>query len=419
MRALLIGAACAAPMLVPLSAQNAVLRTLLDRDRGDAPPARLVVVDAKGSRALADGFSSLLSSETLRVYAVPVQDLAMGGAETRAALAKQPQWFLLEAKSDAVLAGGMTLPSPAALAQILERAGFRDRARELRAYLKRDPDSLEARDQLLSVLRQRGEAAALRFLGVQVESPEERLERGDEAALFEDGSTKADLSKAKPLNPVQDLEAWSAFTGELDAAFRGGQWRELDQAWLRGGRPLDEASPTLQGLYLRWMPEVEAALREDPSSESLWALWCWMSQATGGHRLGPLLASLQPSPLTPKGDWPPPRAARLWLETAKTPADWAALKAHYEAVWEEGFHSLRERSVEKSSIPWERDWSEALAPLIESCLRSGDAARAESLLRGAMSASAWSGLSARASALAARCGKPALAKRWAAWGAAR
>ena len=406
-------------MLFPLRAQTAVLRTLLDRDRGDAPPARLVIVDAKGSRALSDGFSGLLGSEALRVYAVPVQSLAMGGSEAHAAQTKQPQWLLLDTQSEAVLAKGLTLPSAAAFAQVLESAGFHDRARELRAYLKRDPDSLEARDQLLSILRQRGEAAALRFLGIQVESPEERLERGDDTALFEDGSTKADLSKAKPLSPVQDLEAWSAFTGELDAAFRGGQWRGLDLAWLRDARPLDEASPTLQGLYLRWMPEVENALRENPSSESLWALWCWMSQATGGHRLGPLLASLQPSPLTPKGDWPPPRAARLWLETAKTPADWAALKAHYEAVWEEGFHPLIQRSVEKSSIPWERDWADALAPLIECCLRSGDAARAESLLRGAMSASTWSGLPARASALAARCGNPVLAKRWAAWGGAR
>jgi len=263
------------------------------------------------------------------------------------------------------------------------------------------------------VLRQRGEEAAQRFMGIRMDSAKERLERGDLAgALDPQAAPEADLSRAKPLDPVQDLQAWSAFAQAFDTVFRGGQWRELDMPWAREGRALDAASPTLQGLYARWMPAVEEALRQNPSSEPLWSLWCRMSGATGGARLRPLLDSLRPSPLTPKSGWPPQPVARMLLASAKTPGDWAALKDHYEAAWEDGSHPLLQRPVEKSAFPWESDWADCLGPLLECCLRTGDAARADALLRGAMDASRWAPLAAKASALAARCGQPALAARW-------
>ena len=315
-----------------LSAQTAVLRTLMERGSEGAPPATLWVVDAKGGHALADGFSGLLGSPPLQVYQVPLRAMALDTPAGREALQSHglsaaPQWYLADARSGALLARGSALPSASAFAQTLEQAGFHDRAKELEAYLKRNPASLEAHEQLLEVLRQRGEAAAQRFMGVQADSAEEQVERGDLAGL--QGAPDADLSQAKPLDPVQDLEAWSAFAQAFDTVFRSGQWREMEMPWTREGRPLDIASPTLQGLYLRWMPAVEEALRQDPSSGPLWSLWCRMSSANAGARLRPLLGSLRPSPLTPRSEWPPDAAARMLLASAKTPGDWAALKDHY------------------------------------------------------------------------------------------
>ena len=338
-------------------------------DEGDpvAPPAILWVVDGKGASSLAEGFSALLQTPELRIYQVPLKTAKLDGAGLSAlrthGLAAAPQWFLLDSRTDAVLTKASVLPKAAAFAQALEAAGFRDRAKELQAYLKRDPDSLEAHDQLLRVLRARAEASALRVMGVQEDSPRLRLERGEIEPVI-DLLTPADLSTAKLLNPVQDLEAWSAFTGELDADFSSGRWREMDMIWLGEARAIDAASPTLQGLYLRWMPTVEDALRQDPSSDPLWLLWGWMSEATGGRRLRPLLASLQPSPLTPRSQWPPMFAAQMLLASAKTPEDWTALKDHYEAVWEDGSRFLwTERA--KEDLMLAMDWSECLGPLLE------------------------------------------------------
>ena len=357
---------------------------------------------------MADGFAALLQAPELRAYQVPLKAGRMEGAMLdalrRHGLAASPQWFLLDARTDAVLAGGPALPKADAFAQTLEAAGFRDRAKELQAYLKRNPDSLEARDRWLRVMRARGEAEALRLMDLR--------------AARSGRSAAPDRAPAQPLDPVQDLEAWSAFTQELDSDFSSGRWREMDMAWLREARPLDAGSSTLQGLYLRWMPTVEGALREDPSSDPLWALWAWMSEATGGRRLGPLIASLRPSPLAPPSAWPTPAAARLMMAAAKTPDDWLALKRHYEAVWEDGSHPLSEKATGAGDLLLAQDWADALAPLLECCLRAGAPQQADALLRNAFAATRWPSLPAKASALAARCGDRTLASRWASLGAA-
>lgn len=404
-----------------LGAQTAVLRTLMDRDAASVPPpATLCIVDTQGGHALSDGFAALLQTAGLRVYQVPVRGFTLGSAAGKAFTAEHhlpsaSQWLLLDARTDAVLARGAQLPAAAALAQDLEQAGFRDRAKELQAYLKRNPQVIEAREQLLDLLRRRGEVAAQRVMGIEAPSSRDRLERGDLAGALAAGDDpgRGDLSQAKPLDPVQDLEAWSAFAQEFDTAFRSGLWREMDLAWTREGRPLDGASPTLQGLYLRWLPAVEAALREEPGSGPLWSLWIWMSQALGGRPLRPLLDSISPSPLASKSEWPPAPVARQLLATARTPADWRSLREHYQALWEDEPHALRD-TPGTDTLLFERDWDQCLGPLLECCLRGSDTSQADALLRGAMAASRWGDLASKGAALATRCGQLSLAARWSA-----
>ncbi|HJW08428.1 MAG TPA: hypothetical protein VJ483_02270 [Holophagaceae bacterium] len=409
-----------------LGAQTAVMRVLMDRDEVDAP-ALLCIVDAPGSRALSEGFTALLQREELKAFQVPVKVFRLGSGAERDFLARhfleaKAQWTLIDRKGSKLLAQGETLPSIPAFAQDLEQAGFRDRGKELRAYLKENPRSLEAHDQMLTLLRRRGEATAQRLMGVQVPSRKVGLQGGDLGGYLGalDAPAQADLSQAAPLDPTQDLEAWGAFVQELDTVFRSGQWQELDMAWLREARFLDEASPSLKGLYQRWQPAVEAALQDAPQSEPLWSLWLWMSQARGGRPLRPLLASLRPSPLAPAAEWPPAKVLRALFATAHTPEDWRALEDHFRARWITEPHTLRDAPPVDGAPDashaglLEQDWKANLEPLLEACLRCGDTQRADLLLIEALDASHWTALAAKASAVAGRCGQPRLAVRWAA-----
>ncbi|HET8714960.1 MAG TPA: hypothetical protein VFM16_03975 [Holophagaceae bacterium] len=383
----------------PLAGQGAVARVLMAREWAiqDAPPATLALLPAAGDDGFRAAFAGLLDHPALAALRVPTQVLAPADPEARrlraqAGLGPGSAWCLVEPGTRRLAGHGTGLPAEPALQQALLAAGFRDRAAELTAYLRRQPDNLEARSLLLKVLWDRGALRALRDRG------------GPETA------------PAVTPDPVRDLELWSPFTGAFDAAFRDGRWRELDLDWLQDAPAVEARSPTLQGLYIRWLPEVEGALREDPSSEALWALWCRMSGATGGRHLDALLASLAPSPLTAPGDWPPEGAARLLVAAAKTPADWQALETHFAAAWATGSHPLQDRAARGAEEALEADWRTSLEPLLTCELHLGATARAEAALRAALEASRWPALPAKAAALAERCGQKALAARWAALG---
>jgi hypothetical protein len=414
-----------------LCAQTAVLRVLMARDALDtSTPATVMVLETKGDRSLSQGFDELLQKNEVKAFQVPFQTYKLGSSEAQKLAARhrleaKPQWLLV-ARGDRVLAKGTSVPSPAAFTQELVSAGFHDRVKELRTYLKDHPESLEARERLIALLRQRSEAAAQRLMGIEVSAPKVRLEQDGLAGYFQaaDALPQADLSEATLLTPAQDLEAWSAFAQELDQAFRSGAWRELELAFTREGRPLDAASPTLRNLYQRAQPEVEAALRQDPGSEPLWDLWVWMAQALGGGGLRPLLATLTPSPLTSKGQWPPDRAVRLLLATAHTPQDWRALQDYFQDRWDGTPQMLREQLPERPLTSGgmqttevallEREWASTLEPFLESSLRCGEVSKADAILRETLDACRWSALPAKAAGVANRCGQNLLATRWAA-----
>ncbi|HJV21696.1 MAG TPA: hypothetical protein VJ570_03315 [Holophagaceae bacterium] len=400
-------------LALPLRPQAAMLRAHLDQ-ASEAAPARLVILDAPGTRALQTGFRTLLQAPALRGFQVSLQGFDLGtalGREQAAALhgGAKAQWLLVGIDGQ-VKARGAELPEGEAFAKALTEAGFQDLARALARYLQQVPDSLAARERLLAELRARGERTAQRLLGLAVETPRERLDRGDVGAWQRalGDPTAADLSGARRLEPAEDLDAWGPFAQALDQAFQQGVWSEMDFAWTREGRPLDAASPTLRGLYVRWLPAVEGALRRQPESEPLWDLWRWMQAATGGPRIRFLLARLVPSPLAPPDQWPPDPAAQALLRTARTPDDWRAVHEVYAARWQ----ALVPPEAGAGDPILEQVWERTLAPLLESALRAGDLGTAEADLRDALLRTRWPALPARAAALAQRCGQLVPAARW-------
>lgn len=372
-------------LAAPLAAQGAMQQAHESKEIPPAP-ATLILLDAKGSSTLRDAFAELMRRPELRDFEVPLRTTTLGSGGERTFLARyglkpKAQWALV--KRRAVLAQGDAPPDADRFLRELQAAGFRDLVKELGAFLRQNPDRLDARDQLLALLRSRAERTA---------------ERRREATV--------------PENPVQDLDAWGAFAQELDSAFRTGQWRELDLPWLRSAKPLDGDSPTLRVVYHRWMPTVEAALQRHPESDPLWTLWLWMERAVDSGRLPALLATLHPGPLATEDQWPPEGVTQALLRGAKRPQDWRALRDLLLARWMALPRTLRERAGDPQSPLLDQEWTGILAPLLECCLRAGDTGQADALFVETLG-SRWAELPSRGAALARRCGQPQLASRWA------
>ncbi len=399
---------------LPLRTQTAMLQAHLDRQAPEAP-AHLVILEAPGSKALQAAFHALLQTQALRGFQVPLEGFDLGtalGREQAAAHRRpaKPQWLLVGAGGQ-LQTKGVEPPDAEAFAKALLEAGFQDRARALQAYLKQVPESLSAREALIAELRTRGERTAQRLLGITVDTPRERLAKGDVGAWRRSlgDPASSEVKTARSLEPAEDLDAWGPFAQALDEAFRLGIWQEMDFEWTREGRPLDGASPTLRGLYSRWLPTVEGALPQQPESESLWPLWRWMQAATEGSRLRLLMARLVPGPTSSPELWPPEPALAALRAAARTADDWRALHEAYRARWD----ALPvPEAVPHQPAALDPLWDQTLGPLLESALWAREVGLAEADFQDALLKTRWGNLPAKAASLAQACGHPALAARW-------
>ncbi|MBI1753619.1 MAG: hypothetical protein HY014_08680 [Acidobacteria bacterium] len=306
---------------------------------------------------------------------------------------KGPHWALVDGKGR-ILVEGASLPTAPILVSAAEQAGVKSRAQELEAFLKQNPDHLEARVALL------GELIAV-------------ANRRTNRALAGAPASKDKLSEtAGQPEPVRMLEAgpdesiWSAAVQQLDQILQG-RWESMGlELGIRLRSSEAEHSPAMLALLNRYRSDLEEAVRRWPTGPEPWMLWLQASQKSGGWPLMPLLQTLQPLPGTSPGDWPPAMALNEFVKDARARKDWQAIREVMEARWEE---------VRSGEYRWgggEVIWSRMVSPLLEALVSMGDVGAADQLMNEVVGLETWSGLPAQAKDLATRLNRPDLAARW-------
>jgi len=272
----------------------------------------------------------------------------------------------------------------ALLTRTLAAAGIKPPIRVLRDFLQTHPGHLEARAELLRRLRR---SAALRTTA-RLELPQDT--DAQDLAPFQ----------GKRLKDLEDLEIWGPYAQELDRVFQDGSWRSLDLGMGRG-LPVEACSPTVQGLYARNLTKVESALAVLPGAAAYWEAWLRMSAVAGMDRGRALIQGLVTPPPECRLPWPPPGVVAVLVRDAKKHGDWQLVRDLLQPFWE----AWRERRGDP-------DWG-SLGPLLEAMLRLRAEDEAGALVETLVGVHA---LTERASALAAACKRPDLARRWAALG---
>jgi hypothetical protein len=203
------------------------------------------------------------------------------------------RWVVLSRQNKA-LAFDAAIPTPEAMAALLAKSGLVSPIRELRTFLQRRPDHLEARADLIQQLRQRAMKLASR-------NPKGRL------------------------TPEMDTIVWAPLASAVDTTFKG-DWRGIHLLNFRRGQvPPERNSPLMQAIFRRHIGKVEAALREVPTDEYLWNLWGWMARSLGDHPWRTFVDSLDPF-LYKRGPTCPSPSIALWLmEEARAAGDWEHL----------------------------------------------------------------------------------------------
>jgi hypothetical protein len=344
----------------------------------------------------------------------------------------RPQWVLVGPERRLV-ASGTTAPEAKALARAVEEGGVRSTLQVLRDFARRNPDHLGGREFLCLTLNHKASRKTNARIGAPIEPVIPQGERFD-YAKFQKERDENEEAKAREgteekaltlLKPEEDQAIWGELAELLTKSFRDGDWLEMEHWTLRP----DEAathSPLMQTFARAAVPEVERALGRNPASWRLWDVWLGLSRTFGGKPIRPLLDSLVPPPDQSPESWPPYSVREAYVKDARARKDWQGIRdlllPQIEAsqLWEaiQGRMTV-ERKVDGKvqADPVTGDaWRSTIEPLAEALLRLGEVDRADQLVRDQFSRHPWSGLPARAAALASRCGQTNLAAQWAGLG---
>ncbi|WP_243288800.1 hypothetical protein [Geothrix terrae] len=362
-----------------------------------------LVLEDEGA-AWGAGMRSALDEEPMILLNLPLKVVAGGKKpdalapvlRERFGWAKGAHWALVDAKGR-VKAEGAETPMPGALGRAVEQAGISSRAQELEAFLRQNPDRLDARSALCQ-----------EYLAVAT--------RRTQKALNLPGPTPAPSEPApvKPLDPEADLKIWAAAAQQLDTSLReAGGAPDGSLGYLLGlriRRSAAEHSPSMIAVLTRHKATLEELLRRSPESFATWQLWIAAAQKCGGWPLQPLLATIPALPGTPPGFWPPQGIFEAYLKDAKARSDWTAIREVLEPRWNDLRDGVLDGQMQlgNNAISW--DWG--LGLLLETLVSQGDIGAADQALNEAAEVVSWPGLPGKARDLATRLNRPDLAARW-------
>jgi hypothetical protein len=388
----------------------------------------LVVDDGKGgwTKSLEqlrkeDGFTDLDLSLSLRSKADLIAHL-----QERHGLGPRPYWAVFA--RGRLVASGRQVPTLPGLKDLKDQAAWRGAEDILREFLRANPDHREAHLRLLSVLYQRAVFRTQVALTLRIRPLEASDQGWDPTRMAKDDEETAERKRkedeeAKPvklLEPAEDEKIWGPFAAEWTKAFQAEEWKDWE--WNSFRAEYMRHSPRMKAAFSAAVPDIEAALHQWPERWSTWQLWLQASEVLGGLPLRRLLDDLTPGPLSSPDQWPPYSVRQEYVKDCRRRKDWAAIKDILLPQWDS---ELLWKSREKTKYvmlqdgkevqsPWTASqWREQREPLVEALLRLGETLKADEIVRALAADSLTGDLPAKASALAARCGHPALAANWA------
>ena len=226
---------------------------------------------------------------------------------------RKPRWILLDASNQLISYGTDILDSKELIFR-MEKVGLINPINQLRNFLKIHPDHLEARSDLLRQLRRRA---------VKLTEQEIRM-----AGILTDPSNQtckisADMDIKNELNLETDLIIWASFAYEVDKTFMG-NWHGITIPFFRAEyeTQVEKYSPTMRAVFARHIAKIESALREIPTSNSMWDIWGWMARCLENRDWKKFLKGMDAFSFPGGQTCPAPNVAAWLAREAMAAGDW-------------------------------------------------------------------------------------------------
>jgi hypothetical protein len=367
----------------------------------------------------------LLNGPELVEYAIGRQPLFPNPAKPSAVYTyaskfidiSKPGWALF-APSGKLIAKGEVLPTAAQVLEALNKAGIQSPVKTLRDFLKKYPNSIEARAELMRLLRIKAVQQTRKKLDIEFKSLGELMNDGAIISYTTRGDNFPDISsfKSKQLDQQDDLAIWGHYAQELDKVFTDGTWPSFPNSMGDpvNYAPLDVCSQTMVAVYVRHLPKVEDMLMAYPADTQLWSLWLYMTQVTERQR-GQFINRLSNIPPELRIDWPPTTIINSLVKNAQETNDWALVRSLLAPFWGQMKHDANlDSQLENNSVRINRqvNWDINYAPLLESMLRTASTPEAWEFVQAIVASIETRHMIDKCIELAIKCNRKDLAEEW-------
>jgi len=438
-------------LAVPLLAQSPIVARRIN-PHPDFMPRRIermasayILHVGERSEPLRASLQALLVSQELAEMNIKFESVAEN-APLYSQLAKEiglklgSKWALTDADGRLV-AQGTEAPKAAELRKAMDAAGVKSPVQRLREFLKANPDNLDARLDLLDILKETAEAGTKKALRLNILTPAEAKQRARDASDFGASSRTNSLIfdlvplEGKELDSAEDAKIWGPYAAELDALFTNSGWRILklpDDLKL----PLEAASPRMAQLYRRHLPKIESALEEEPSKEDLWRVYSLAHAVAKRGSVRTLMDRLAPAPNQEKS-WPADNVFDLLMSEERAKGNWGGVALELWSRWPALKNTAREKVEDwrdlnagiraDANIPESTKESinnamvasltapilkNGLVPLVEALIKAGRALDAETVLTDIARLPDYRGFQRMAAEVALQCGREDLSQKW-------
>ncbi|MDR0498191.1 MAG: hypothetical protein LBH03_00460 [Holophagales bacterium] len=252
-----------------------------------------------------------------------------------------------------VIYEGTQVPSSAELEEIIEKKSIIKPRKQFDEFLKKYPSHIET----------------LVFYGI-----ENILEAINTLQM-----THADEIE---LNSTQDEMVWGKIAGPWTNIMSHEYAMHAVPSFY--AKKIKFYSPLMKSLSKRFLPKIEAALHNSPSSNTLWNLWLFWRQAGDNERdFEKILNSIQPSPCVLKGSVPPASAFQAFYIECKENNRWPQIIKLLSDVWDrEISKQILENNIKRKNdlepvILFPKLGDDVGVPLLEALLRTSNRQKAD------------------------------------------
>ena len=413
---------------------KAILALILALPLAAQSPSATLRHFGERSGRMYDGLQALLREEGLVEMVVEFRSMRTDSPqypETARELRLSPgsSWALMDDLGRCLLQGS-ELPTAEELRKALDDAGIKSQVAVLLDFLKQHPYHLDARVDLLRMLRGVAESRTRRALQLDAQSTLDLARRGTPYGRYRMASDSIPfdpkLFEGKKLEPEQDALIWGAYAQELQTIFANEDWRALikfPSPWFTD-IPLEVCSPMMVQSYARHMKKIEDFFEEQGNSYYAWCWYSWMRciARQGSAKPQPIVTLLERLK-TPYGyqtetigDIP---LALLILEEREN-GNWNTLATelwarwpwfrYIEEYWTTNMELIEEEAEKKARL--DASWLDRIKPLLESLILTNRLEEADRVVVYLTRLNARLDIQRRAAELALDCGRKDLDAKW-------